>query len=111
MFRALSRGLSGNPQLYKEIRSAVWDHIKNNRDRFLSFITTDFNDYIRKMRRNKVWRGEIEIITFTELYWTNVAVHDLITSPDPIYFYKNSNSNYTIRLMIETDNIITAWFH
>ena len=99
LFRALSRGLSGNPEHYKKIRSAVWNHIKNNRDRFLSFITTDFNDYIRKMRRNKVWGGEIEIIAFTELYWTNVAVHDLITSPDPRYFYKNSNSNYTIRLM------------
>ena len=62
LFRALSRGLSGNPEHYKEIRSAVWDHIKNNRDRFLSFITTDFNDYIRKMRRNKVWEEKFRLL-------------------------------------------------
>ena len=58
-FRAVSRGITGDPWFYNVMRLAIIQYIEESIDRYNDFIITDTADYITKIPRKVVW-GRIE---------------------------------------------------
>ena len=85
MFRALSRTTFGSPEYHSSIRVQVVNYIETNKSHFEDFIDGDFNQYMSLIRETYYWRGNEELVAFSELYWVNIEVYDRITLYHPRY--------------------------
>ena len=68
LFRAASILTYGAPDHHTEIRETVCDYIATRYGRFYYFILGDLNDYIDQILDEGTWRGEPEVVAFSELY-------------------------------------------
>ena len=105
LFRAMSRGLTGEPWYYDTLKAAIAQHIEDNSNRYKDFIVGDIEDYLSKMRRNGVWGGNCEIQAFSEIYSVNVNIHELESTHEPSYKFINAgSSDHPISLMYRNND-------
>ena len=69
------------------------------RSRFKDFITGRIATYLRVIEKQKWWRGNIELVAFSELFEFNISVYNLIIDLIPRYSYEYSRSSKTISLI------------
>ena len=105
LFRAMSRGLTGEPWYYDTLRAAIAQHIEDNSNKYKDFIVGNIEDYISKMRRNGVWSGNCEIQAFSEIYSVNVNIHELESTLEPSHKFINVRaSDHPISLMYRNND-------
>ena len=100
MFGALSLGAFGDEKYHIITRPIICDYIDTHRSGFKEFITGRIFTYLREMRRPKWWRGNIELVAFSDLFKFNISVFDLFTYLTPRYSYEYSRSSETISLIL-----------
>lgn len=84
-FRALSVGLYGKPDYYKNIRREAISYIKRNSKDFQAFLGEDFKDWTKQMSRDGVWGDELTLRASCEAYGVVVNV---VTSDESNWFLR-----------------------
>eukprot|EP01132_Coremiostelium_polycephalum_P003996 gene3996-4997_t len=81
LFRSIADQLENAPQNYQKYRQAIVTFIEQNKDIYSPFIDDEefdsFEDYIREMRTDGEWGGNIEIQAASLIYTVNVTIHQL----------------------------------
>ena len=103
MFGALSLGAFGNEKYHLMVRPIICDYIDAHRSIFNDFIIGGISTYLREMRKLKWWRGNIELVIFSELFEFNISVFDIIKDLIPRYSYEYSRSSETISLIYRNE--------
>ena len=103
MFGALSLGAFGDEECHIMVRPMIFAYYDAHRSIFKEFITGGISTYLREMRKQKWWRGNIELVAFSKLFELNLSVFDLITDLTPRYSYEYSRSSETISLIYRNE--------
>jgi OTU domain-containing protein 5 len=69
--------LARPPQMHDVVRRLCLDHIEKERDHFSAYITQDFDAYVARKRRERVFGNHVEIQAISEIYNRPVHVYDL----------------------------------
>lgn len=79
MFRALSDQLKGNETHHMEYRAECADYIEENKELYKFFIEDDedIDDYIKWIRQDARWGGQLEMNALAQIYRFNVVVHQV----------------------------------
>ena len=102
MFGALSLGAFGDEKYHIMVGPMICNYIDAH---FLSkeFIIVEISTYLKEMSESKWWRGNIEFVTFSELFEFNISVFDLITDLALRYSYEYSKNSKTISLIFRNE--------
>ena len=113
----MSHQLYGTQECHVIIRKRCCDYIELERDYFIHFLAEDgpqrlgegplrFTNYIAKLRRNRTWGGNLELLAFAELYRRTIEVYRTNTQPDHIFGrnYSNSRNEEPLRLHFQNGN-------
>jgi len=46
----------------------------------LDFLSNDFDEYLKKMRRNMEWGGDVEVIAMQKMYGLRIQIYSSSTS-------------------------------
>jgi len=76
-FRAIADQLRGRESQHKSIREEIVTYMKLHSDDFAPFYVGDFNAYLRKMAKNGVWGGNMELTAASKRYEVDIVVHNL----------------------------------
>lgn len=79
LFRAVCDQLEGNDNNYATIRHSVCNYMERNEKDFVTFLEENipFSVYIRRMRIDGFWGGNIELYAVSKLYNVNIMIHIL----------------------------------
>jgi len=80
LFRSIADQLETNPNKHVEYRKTIVDYMSQNREMFEPFLGEDdgtFDDYVRGMRENAMWGGNLEIQAASLAYKINVIIYQL----------------------------------
>ncbi|CAM9911250.1 unnamed protein product, partial [Ectocarpus sp. 4 AP-2014] len=97
LFRSLADQLEGRSQDHSSVRAKVMDHLERNREVFEPYMEDDetFGDYLERMRGEAEWGGNQELVAASQLYKTNVVVHQFKA---PRFFIPCEKARRTIHL-------------
>ena len=79
MFRAVSDQVYGTDEPYQILREKCMDYLVILKRYFEPYIDEDFDSYIKRKRKDKVWGDDVELEALSEIY------------NRPIEIYKESN--------------------
>ena len=90
LFRAMSHQLYGTQNLHDIIRKKCCDYIELERNYFQLFIANvrgnlTVTRYVNKMRKDRTWGGNIELIAFAELYRKTIHIYQSGPQPDHVF--------------------------
>lgn len=105
LFRAVANQVFGDPEMHDEVRKRCMDHMERDRDHYSQFVAEDFNEYIRRKRRDKEYGNHVEIQAISEIYNRPIEVY-AYGHRDPInIFHKHYFTEYApIRLSYHYGN-------
>ena len=77
LFRAFADQLHGCPHEHPSLRTLAVDFMAQHPDDFAPFMEDDelFEDYLSRMRRDKVWGGQQELVALSRAIACDVCVH------------------------------------
>ena len=76
LFRAMSHQLYGNQEFHHIIRRRCCDYIELERHFFEPYVNDEhFEDYLVRIRSDRIWGGNIELIAFSEIYRKTIEVY------------------------------------
>ena len=111
LFRAMSHQLYGTEEYHDIIRKRCCDYIQLERNYFRMFIanikgTLNISDYLKNMRKDRIWGGNLELMAFAELYRKTIHVYRSGPTPDHIfgYGYSEVQQEEPIRLHFRSGN-------
>ena len=67
LFRAASHQLYGHEDNHEMLRAMVVDYTRQHKEKFSSFVATDFEQYLLEMAA-RAWGGEAELAALSELF-------------------------------------------
>ena len=82
LFRAVSDRVYGDADMQDVVRRLCLDHMEKERDHFSPYVTEDFDAYIRRKRRDRVFGNHLEIQAISEIYNRPVHVFDVRSDAD-----------------------------
>ena len=90
LFRAMSHQLYGTQEYHQLIRKRCCDYIELEKNYYKEYIankegSATLTAYIRKMRKDGVWGGNIELMALTELYRKTIEVYHSGPQPDHVF--------------------------
>ena len=90
LFRAMSHQLYGTQNLHDIIRKKCCDYIELERNYFQLFIANvrgnlTVTRYVNKMRKDRTWGGNIELIAFAELYRKTIHIYQSGPQPNHVF--------------------------
>ena len=79
MFRALSDQLKGTEIYHVDYRTECADYIEENQELYKFFIEDDedIDDYIKWIRKDARWGGQLEMNALAQIHNFNVVVHQV----------------------------------
>lgn len=79
LFRAVCDQIEGSERDHWDLRQRTLDFMEEHRDGFEPFVENDesFDDYVRRLRREGVWGGHLELQAMSLLLGRNIIVHQL----------------------------------
>eukprot|EP00871_Galdieria_phlegrea_P003341 jgi/Galph1/4007/GphlegSOOS_G2673.1 len=79
LFRAVADQIYGSEDCHEEVRANTCDYMEALADFFSKFIANDrpFSEYVRNMRKDGSWGGNIELQGISLLYHVNIRIHQL----------------------------------
>ena len=105
LFRAISHQLYGTQEYHMIIRKRCCDYLQLERNYFEAFVGNKegnftLSDYIRLMRKDREWGGNMELIALTELYRKTIEVYHSGPQPDHVFGinYSEDEKEEPIRL-------------
>ncbi|OMJ26875.1 OTU domain-containing protein 3 [Smittium culicis] len=75
LFRALSDQYYGDTSKHGQIRHNVCMFILANKQDFEPFIDSDFESYVKNMRKDGVFGGNMELVAFSRHYGADIKVY------------------------------------
>ena len=103
LFRAVSDQVYGSDEYHEIIRQKCMDYLEVQKKFFKLFIEGDFDDYIKKKRKNGIWGDDIELESLSEIYNRPIEIYSGSATPIKC-FHENKNSSNFIS---KDGNIIT----
>jgi len=81
LFRAIADQLERAPNKCAAYRKKICDFISQNREDYEPFIEDDetFDGYLKEMRMDGIWGGQLEIQAASLAYMVNITIHQLDT--------------------------------
>ena len=99
LFRAIADQLDGNQHNHDMYRQNIVEYIKQCEDDFAPFVEddVDFETYVKNMKDDAEWGGQIELTACSRLYGVNIVIYHLDA---PTYVIKNEveKASDTIKL-------------
>ena len=88
LFRAIADQLDGNQHNHDMYRQNIVEYIKQCEDDFAPFVEddVDFETYVKNMKDDAEWGGQIELTACSRLYSVNIVIYHLDA---PTYVIKN----------------------
>ena len=88
LFRSVSEQVEGNEHNFQEYREKCVNYMKENKDVFAPFIEDDepFDKYIKRMREDKEWGGNLEIYALSKVLEANFYIY---IYENPMYIVNN----------------------
>ena len=77
LFRSVSDRVYGDAEMHDVVRRLCLDHMEKERDHFSQYVTEDFDAYLRRKRRDRVFGNHLEIQAISEIYNRPVHVFDV----------------------------------
>ncbi|KAL0486038.1 hypothetical protein AKO1_012292 [Acrasis kona] len=78
LFRAISDQLLQSEKSYRTFREGICNYMVEQKDQFAPFIyDKDFDEYIKEMREDKTWGGNLELQAASMCHGVNIVVHQL----------------------------------
>lgn len=93
MFRAVSDQVYGKDEYHQIIREKCVEYILLDKEYFSQFIDggeKEFDDYIRRMKKNGIWGDDVELKALSEIYKRNI--HIFIDSYKPTVIIQNKRN-------------------
>jgi len=81
LFRAVCHQCYLDPERHAELRTKTANHMNQHRNRFKVFVTEDFDEYLKRIRKVSVWGDDLEIR----------AIEEILDRPIQIYSPENSD--------------------
>ena len=75
LFRAVAHQLYVDVSRHSELRSECCLYLVKHRQHFENFVDGDFDEYIKKMKMETTWGGNLEIIAMSELCDRKILIH------------------------------------
>ena len=75
LFRAISHQVYGTDKYHKIIREKCMDYIEVQKRFFEEFIDGDFEEYIKKKRKDGIWGDDIELEAISEIYNRPIEIY------------------------------------
>jgi len=86
LFRGVAEQVYGDQDLCDQVRLQTVQLIASDRDRYSQFVVgEDFEDYVKRMKRNGEHGGHLEIQAMAELYCRQVQVFTIQQGPVNIF--------------------------
>ena len=76
LFRCVADRVYGDAEMHDVVRRLCLDHIERERDHFSAYMTQDFDAYVRRKRRDRVFGNHLEMQAISEIYNRPVHVFD-----------------------------------
>ncbi len=91
LFRAIADQLEGNEHLHTTYRARVCNYMEENPDNFQPFVfDQDYASYLKDMRQDGEWGGNLEIAAISQACDVNITIHQL---GQPRWEVKNPNNS------------------
>ena len=107
LFRAMSHQLYGTEEYHDIIRKRCCDYIQLESNYFRKFIADiTLSDYLKYMRKERTWGGNLELMAFAELYRKTIHVYRSGPTPDHTFGsgYSEVQQEEPIRLHFRSGN-------
>ena len=90
LFRSISHQLYGTQECHRIIRKRCCDYLELEKEYFERYVANvegnlTFSHYIRLMRKDGEWGGNMELIALTELYRRTIKVYHSGPQPDHVF--------------------------
>ena len=111
MFRAVSDQVYGTDEPYQILREKCMDYLVILKRYFEPYIDEDFDSYIKRKRKDKVWGDDVELEALSEIYNRPIEIYKESNKPLKTFhemnYKQDSDYNYSltpIRLSYHKNN-------
>eukprot|EP00871_Galdieria_phlegrea_P005731 jgi/Galph1/645/GphlegSOOS_G5308.1 len=94
LFRAAADQIVGSERFYVQLREQVCDYIALHEDYFKDFVEDNqtLEEYLKEMRKDGTWAGNMELQAISLLYGVNIRVHRVDQPSFDLENFKDKNS-------------------
>lgn len=75
LYRSVAHQFYLNEERHPEIRAAVGSHMRKHRDRYASFCTIDYDDYLERQSEDRTWGDDLEIKALEEIFDRRIVIY------------------------------------
>jgi len=77
LFRAMSYFIEGDQDNYEKYRKQTCQHFAKNQKDYLHLFEkkSEFEDYVRRMKQDRMWGGEMEMVALSKIYKCKFIIH------------------------------------
>jgi len=109
LFRSVADQVYGDAEMHDQVRERCIDYIVAERDHYSQFITEDFNDYVSRKKKDRMYGNNTEIQAIGEMYNRPIEIYTfnkdgLQVEPINLFHSQYETDNPPIRLSYHHGN-------
>eukprot|EP01084_Bolivina_argentea_P006905 13041_1 len=88
LFRAIADQLNGDENNHAQFRKDIIQYMTDNNEEFAPFYVGDYTAYLKKMSRNGIWGGNMELTAAAKTFHVDIVIHALAAARYEILYQK-----------------------